>query len=202
MIENPVNHQVDVLLASQSPRRQTLLTQIGVRFDVITVAVPEEHQSGESPATYVQRLSLEKAAAGSRRRPDLPVLGADTVVVLNDEILEKPRDRAHGLAMLAQLSGAEHRVLTGIAVCLGDRQWQRVVQTRVRFRPIETAEAERYWDTGEPADKAGGYGIQGLGAVFVEHLEGSYSNVVGLPLTETSQLLALAGVPMWMELTA
>lgn len=192
-----MNFPVDVLLASQSPRRQELLAQIGVRFALVSVAVPEEHQSGESPMAYVQRLALAKANAGSRLRPDLPVLGADTVVVIDDEILEKPRDRSHGMAMLARLSGNDHQVLTGIALCRGERREYAVVQTQVRFRAISSAEAGLYWQTGEPRDKAGGYGIQGLGAVFVEHLAGSYSNVVGLPLTETAQLLAEFGVPVW-----
>jgi septum formation protein len=194
-----VNSKVDVLLASQSPRRQELLAQIGVRFAVVTVAVPEQHQSGESPQDYVLRLALAKAAAGSQCRPEAPVLGADTVVVLGDEILEKPRDRAHALAMLARLSDTTHQVLTGIALCQGERQLRRVVQTQVRFRAIDKTEAERYWQTGEPRDKAGGYGIQGLGAVFVEHLSGSYSNVVGLPLAETAQLFGTFGVPVWTE---
>jgi len=199
LIENAVNSKVDVLLASQSPRRQELLAQIGVRYAVVKVAVPEEHQDGESPESYVQRLALAKSSAGSVLRPELPVLGADTVVVIGDEILEKPRDRAAALAMLARLSDRTHRVLTGIAVCQNERQLSQVVETLVRFRPIAPAEAALYWDTGEPADKAGGYGIQGLGAVFVEHLSGSYSNVVGLPLAQTAQIFREFGVPVWTE---
>lgn len=194
-----MDSKVDVLLASQSPRRQELLAQIGVRFAVVQVAVPEQHQPGESPEAYVLRLALAKAAAGGRLHPEVPVLGADTVVVWRSQILEKPRDRAHGLTMLQQLSGTEHQVLTGIALCLGERQARRAVTTQVRFRALEAAEAERYWDTGEPRDKAGGYGIQGCGAVFVEHLAGSYSNVVGLPLAETAQLFSEFGIPVWRE---
>lgn len=188
---------VHLLLASQSPRRQELLRQIGVRFAVLTVPVPEIPEPGELPADYVQRLALAKARAGSRLRPDLPVLGADTVVVHRGHILEKPRDREHGLAMLTSLGGDSHQVLTGVALCCGDLQQVQVVTTEVQFRPINPTEAERYWDTGEPADKAGGYGIQGLGAVFVARLAGSYSNVVGLPLTETQALLAQFDVPVW-----
>jgi septum formation protein len=188
---------VDLLLASQSPRRQELLKQIGVRFAVIQVQVPEVHTAGESAADYVSRLALAKAGAGSEVRPDLPVLGADTVVVHRGTILEKPRDREHAVAMLKQLSGATHQVLTGIAVAYGGRQQVRVVTSEVRFREIAQEEAERYWATGEPRDKAGGYGIQGMGAVFVAHLAGSYSNVVGLPLTETRALLAEFEVPVW-----
>jgi septum formation protein len=199
LIEKTVNSKVDVLLASQSPRRQELLMQIGVRFAVVQVSVPEEHQPGEPPEDYVLRLARAKAAAGSRLRPELPVLGADTVVVWQGQILEKPRDRAHALAMLQQLSGNDHQVLTGIALCHGERQSNRVVRTQMRFRPIAVADAERYWDTGEPRDKAGGYGIQGLGAVFVEHLAGSYSNVVGLPLAETAQMFGEFGISVWAE---
>lgn len=188
---------VDLLLASQSPRRQELLRQIGVRFAVIKVQVPEIHEAGESAADYVSRLALDKAGAGNTLRPDLPVLGADTVVVHRGMILEKPRDRQHALAMLANLAGDTHQVLTGIAVCHKGRRQVKVVTSEVRFRAIEPAEAECYWETGEPCDKAGGYGIQGMGAVFVAHLAGSYSNVVGLPLTETQALLADFQVPVW-----
>lgn len=188
---------VDLLLASQSPRRQELLQQIGVRFAVIQVQVPEVPGAGESPADYVARLALAKASAGSALRVDLPVLGADTVVVYRGAILEKPRDRQHALAMLSNLADDTHQVLTGIAVCHGGKQQVRVVTSEVRFRAITPAEAERYWQTGEPRDKAGGYGIQGMGAVFVAHLAGSYSNVVGLPLTETQTLLADFQVPVW-----
>jgi septum formation protein len=188
---------VDLLLASQSPRRQELLQQIGVRFSVIQVQVPEVPNAGESPVDYVARLALDKAKAGSALREDLPVLGADTVVVHRGAILEKPRDRQHALAMLSNLAGDTHRVLTGIAVCRGEKQQVRVVTSEVTFRAIGPEEAERYWNTGEPCDKAGGYGIQGMGAVFVAHLAGSYSNVVGLPLTETQALLAYFQVPVW-----
>lgn len=188
---------VYLLLASQSPRRQELLRQIEVRFAVLPVSVAEIPEPGESPTDYVQRLALAKAAAGSELHPQLPVLGADTVVVHRGQILEKPRDRDHGLAMLTDLAGDSHQVLTGVAVCRGDVQRVQVVTTEVRFRAISPTEAERYWETGEPADKAGGYGIQGLGAVFVAHLAGSYSNVVGLPLTETQALLAQFEVPVW-----
>ena len=188
---------VHLLLASQSPRRQELLRQIGVRFAVLPPTVIEVPQAGESPAAYVQRLALAKAEVGSRLRPELPVLGADTVVVHRGRILEKPRDRADGLAMLESLAGDSHLVMTGVALCRGNDQRVLVVTTEVHFRAISSAEAERYWATGEPADKAGGYGIQGFGAVFIAHLEGSYSNVVGLPLTETQALLAQFDVPVW-----
>ncbi len=192
-----MSHTADLLLASTSPRRRELLAQIGVRFDVLRLDVPEERAPDEAPAAYVQRLALAKAQAGSRLRPELPVLGADTTVVCHGQVLEKPRHRAHGLAMLAQLSGQCHEVLTAVALCQGQLQASCVVTTQVHFRPISIAEAERYWDSEEPADKAGGYAIQGLGAVFVTAIEGSYSNVVGLPLAQTAELLQTFSIPVW-----
>lgn len=188
---------MDILLASKSPRRRELLQQIGVRFAVLDINVPERRLEHESASQYVQRLAASKSRAGTVLRPDIPVLGADTIVVQGDHVLEKPQDKAHGLKMLAQLSGASHQVYTAIALTLGQRQEIALCCTEVTFRDILPAEAERYWHTGEPLDKAGGYGIQGLAAVFVANLQGSYSNVVGLPLMETQQLLARFDVPVW-----
>jgi septum formation protein len=184
---------IDIHLASQSPRRRELLAQIGIRHDVIAVEVDETPRAGEAPAEYVLRLALAKARAGHRLRPDRPVLGADTAVVQDDRILGKPLDRQDAAAMLAQLSGREHRVLTAVAL-VGDREETRLSVSRVRFRPIDAAEAAAYWETGEPADKAGGYAVQGLGALFVESIGGSYSGVMGLPLFETGELLRRAGI--------
>ena len=184
---------IDVHLASQSPRRRELLAQIGIRHDVIAVEVDETPRAGEAPAEYVLRLALAKARAGHGLRPDRPVLGADTAVVQDDRILGKPLDRQDAAAMLAQLSGREHRVLTAVAL-VGDREETRLSVSRVRLRPIDAAEAAAYWETGEPADKAGGYAVQGLGALFVESIGGSYSGVMGLPLFETGELLRRAGI--------
>lgn len=184
---------IDIHLASQSPRRRELLAQIGIRHDVIDVEVDETPRAGEAPAEYVLRLALAKARAGHRLRPDRPVLGADTAVVQDDRILGKPLDRQDAAAMLAQLSGREHRVLTAVAL-VGDREQTRLSVSHVRFRPIDAAEAAAYWETGEPADKAGGYAVQGLGALFVESIGGSYSGVMGLPLFETGELLRRAGI--------
>lgn len=184
---------IDIHLASQSPRRRELLAQIGIRHDVIDVEVDETPRAGEAPAEYVLRLALAKARAGHRLRPDRPVLGADTAVVQDDRILGKPLDRQDAAAMLAQLSGREHRVLTAVAL-VGDREETRLSVSHVRFRPIDAAEAAAYWETGEPADKAGGYAVQGLGALFVESIGGSYSGVMGLPLFETGELLRRAGI--------
>jgi septum formation protein len=192
------DYYVDLLLASKSPRRRELLEQIGVRFGVLDVQVPELRAPSELPQDYVQRLASEKSQAGSLLRPDLPVLGADTIVVLADQVLEKPATREEALAMLAQLSGSTHEVYTAIAITHGLRQARLLCCTEVTFREISPSEAERYWHTGEACDKAGGYGIQGMAAVFVANLRGSYSNVVGLPLMETQQLLARFNVSVWM----
>ena len=187
-------------LASASPRRRELLTQIGVAYCLLPVDIDETPVPGEAAAGYVQRLAREKALAAQARldrSQSFCVLGADTTVVLDGRILGKPADRAEGLAMLAALSGKTHQVLTAVALAADERCEVRLVESRVTFRAISCEEAERYWASGEPADKAGGYAIQGLGAVFVRELQGSYSAVVGLPLCETAELLSAFGVPCW-----
>lgn len=187
-------------LASRSPRRAELLSQIGVDFRCLDLEVDEQALPGEAAAAYVERLARDKALAGlALRDGDGPVLGADTAVVLDGRILGKPASREDGLAMLAALSGRSHEVLTGVALASAAGLASRVVCSRVTFRPLQAGEALAYWNTGEPCDKAGGYGIQGLAAVFVSHLQGSYSGVVGLPLCETAQLLREAGVPCWHQ---
>ncbi|MFB8831307.1 Maf family protein [Azotobacter sp. CWF10] len=189
-------------LASGSPRRRELLMQIGVPFVPLAVAIDESPAPDETPATYVERLARDKAAAGLASLigdRQAVVLGADTTVVLDGRILGKPRDRAEAQAMLQALGGRGHEVLTAVALAAAGRCEARVVRSRVAFRPIAADEAEAYWTTGEPRDKAGGYAIQGLAAVFVSHLEGSYSAVVGLPLCETAQLLAEFGIPCWQQ---
>ena len=187
-------------LASASPRRRELLAQIGVPFVTLIAAVDETALPGEPAERYVERLAREKAQAGLAALSDptdAVVLGADTAVVLDGRILGKPADRAECLATLTALSGREHQVLTAVALASAQRIESRVVASRVRFRPLRAGEAEAYWATGEPCDKAGSYGIQGLAAVFVSQLEGSYSAVVGLPLCETAQLLGEFGIPCW-----
>jgi septum formation protein len=184
-----------IALASRSPRRRELLAQIGVRHRVVDVDVDESPRPAEVPAEYVLRLALAKARAARGREPGLPVLGADTAVVVDDAILGKPADRADALAMLARLSGREHRVLTAVAL-VGDREATRLSVSHVRFRAVGPDEAAAYWATNEPADKAGAYAIQGLGALFVESLTGSHSGVMGLPLFETAELLRHAGIDL------
>ncbi len=195
--------QHDIYLASASPRRRELLGQIGVRYELLKVDVPELRDPAESPEEYVLRVALAKARAGSAlltADDSHPVLGADTAVVLGHEVLGKPRDRDDALAMLRRLAGREHLVLSGVALVGGDQEQSRLSVSHVRFRPIGDDEALAYWHTGEPADKAGSYAIQGLAAMFIERLEGSYSGVMGLPLYETAQLLAQFGiVPLAQE---
>lgn len=192
-------------LASGSPRRRELLTQIGVPFTQVNATIDETPLTDESPAAYVERLALGKASAGyaclADKQTPAPfcVLGADTAVVLEGRILGKPLDEAGAVEMLLALSGCEHEVLTAIALLDDRRQETRVVSSRVRFRPISRDEAQAYWASGEPRDKAGGYGIQGLGAVFVAGLNGSYSAVVGLPVCETAELLGHFGIPCWQK---
>ncbi|ROL85092.1 Maf family protein [Pseudomonas chlororaphis] len=191
-------------LASGSPRRRELLTQIGVPFTAISADIDETPLPDENPAAYVERLARDKAAAGYALIADgqsaACVLGADTAVVLDGQILGKPLDQADAQSMLMALSGREHEVLTAIAVLDGQRCDSRVVRSLVRFRAIGDDEAARYWASGEPRDKAGGYGIQGLAAVFVAGLNGSYSAVVGLPVCETAELLGHFGIPCWQNL--
>ncbi|AZD06357.1 Septum formation protein Maf [Pseudomonas chlororaphis] len=191
-------------LASGSPRRRELLTQIGVPFTAISADIDETPLPDESPVAYVERLARDKAAAGYALIADgqaaACVLGADTAVVLEGRILGKPLDQADAQSMLMALSGREHEVLTAIAVLDGQRCESRVVRSLVRFRAIGDDEAARYWASGEPRDKAGGYGIQGLAAVFVAGLNGSYSAVVGLPVCETAELLGHFGIPCWQNL--
>lgn len=192
-------------LASGSPRRRELLTQIGVPFSSLSVPIDENALPEEPPRAYVERLARAKAQAGLAALADprdAVVLGADTAVILDGRILGKPLDRDEAVATLNALSAREHLVLTAVALASTTRVVARVVGTRVRFRRLTRAEIEAYWATGEPRDKAGSYAIQGLAAVFVSQLHGSYSAVVGLPLGETAELLAEFAIPCWQQLPA
>ncbi|MBW0146893.1 Maf family protein [Marinobacter arenosus] len=186
-----------IILASASPRRSELLQQIGVTFSVQPADVDETPRPGEPPEHYVERLARDKALAVSGSSPGVLVLGSDTSVVLNGVILGKPANRDEAVETLLTLSGATHQVMTAVALAEDDRCQSRVVITEVTFRSLSRAEIEAYAASGEPMDKAGSYGIQGLGGIFVSKLRGSYSAVVGLPLLETAALLADAGHPVW-----
>lgn len=185
-----------IYLASQSPRRKALLTQIGLPFLTCHVDVIEEKQIDELAHDYVVRLATEKAQAGvahlsqsSQLQPGDTVLGADTIVVYQGQVLEKPHDKLDAKRMLTLLSGNEHQVMTAIAVADQDNYRTDIVITNVKFRSISSQEMSDYWHTGEPLDKAGGYAIQGMAGKFVEHISGNYSAVVGLPLMQTEQLI-------------
>ena len=191
-----------VRLASVSPRRRELLAQIGVPHVVTGAHIDESVRPGERPHDYVQRMARTKARTVWEQDPSLPVLAADTTVVLDGQIFGKPVDHADAVRMLGQLSGRTHEVLTAVALAAIAGLELRVSVSAVRFRALAADEIAAYWDTGEPRDKAGAYAVQGLGAVFIESLSGSYSGVMGLPLFETSELLRAAGVPCWGTMEA
>lgn len=193
---------MSLYLASQSPRRRELLSGLGVEFSILPIDVDEGMQSLESAADYVSRLAREKAAAGlevvaGRGESGALVLGSDTAVVVDRDILGKPRDRDDFLDMMERLSGRAHDVMTAVALASHDRVELEVVTSRVVFAELMPEQARAYWDTQEPCDKAGGYAVQGLASVFIKRIEGSYSAIVGLPLRETAQLLTRRGVQVW-----
>lgn len=186
-----------ICLASVSPRRRELLAQIGVPHSVVGADIDETARIGEAPRDYVLRMARQKALTVRERGERLPVLAADTTVMLDDVIYGKPRDRADGLGMLGRLSGRTHAVLTAVALADSRGVAVQLSVSTVRFRDLSAQECAEYWETGEPCDKAGGYAVQGAAAVFIESLNGSYSGVMGLPLFETAGLLRAAGVPYW-----
>lgn len=186
-----------IYLASASPRRKTLLSQIGISFQPLVLQVPEEIIPGEHATDHANRLALAKAQAGwqsSQRIESLPVLGADTIVVLNDTILGKPENKNDYLRMMRLLSGKTHEVMTAVAIVQESQIETACSISHVSFRDISAAEAEAYWHTNEPQDKAGGYAIQGVAAVFIERIDGSQSGITGLPLFETAALLEKFGI--------
>jgi len=184
-------------LASVSPRRRELLAQIGVPCVVSAADIDEAVGVNERAADYVVRMACAKALAVRSRGMALPVLAADTTVLIDGIICGKPADEAAAVALLERLSGRAHQVLTGVALAHQGGVAFRLSTSEVRLRVLSRAECRAYWASGEPHDKAGGYAVQGRGAVFIEHLSGSYSGVMGLPLFETAQLLSAAGVPYW-----
>lgn len=189
-----------IILASASPRRGELLKQVGIAYEACPVCIDETPRDAEPALDLVTRLAVEKAtAAHESAAPERIILGADTVVVVDEVVLGKPRDQHHGDEYLKLLAGRDHEVLSAVALSFTApsqprKTATRVSRSRVWLREISAAERHAYWRSGEPADKAGGYAIQGLAAIFVSRLEGSYSGVMGLPLFETLALLRLAGV--------
>lgn len=184
-------------LASQSPRRRELLARLGLDFGVLDLDIPEQRQPGEPADDYVRRVAREKAGSGLLRvmaTPGAVVLGADTEVVLDDEVFGKPRDAEDALAMLRRLSGRTHRVVSAVSLVSASREAQAVSVSEVTFAPLSEAHIAAYVATGEPFGKAGAYAIQGGGEAFISHLSGSYSGVMGLPLHETAHLLRGFGI--------
>jgi septum formation protein len=201
MTRNPSRHAA-LILASASPRRSQLLSQICVPHDTRPADVDESLRPGEDPHAYAARVASCKADVGWQRAGGaLPVLAADTAVALDSQLYAKPVDRADCLRILGALQGRTHEVLTAVALRHASGLETTVQVSRVTFRTMSADEIGQYWDTGEPAGKAGAYAIQGLGAVFVTRLEGSFSGVMGLPLAETAALLARAGIPVWQRAT-
>jgi septum formation protein len=189
----------NLILASASPRRRELLAQMGITPEIIACDLPEVRITGEAPLDYSRRVARAKAQAGwqlSGSRPDWLALGADTEVVIDDIVFGKPADDAAALAMLRDLSGREHLVLSTVALVGADFEGIETCVTRVRFAKLSAATMRQYVATGEPFGRAGGYAIQGLAAAFVAHIDGSYSGVMGLPLFETMALLRRAGFPV------
>lgn len=187
-----------IYLASSSPRRAELLSQIGVKFDIIRFDIDETPMNGESVAQLVQRLSREKAIQGRKVLSDMQtddlILAADTLISFQEKVLGKPTSEQHCCSMLRQLSGQQHQVFTAIALINQQGQISEACRTNeIRFRDLDDLEIEQYCQSAEPFDKAGAYAIQGKAAIFIEHLEGSYSAVMGLPLFETARLLQQVG---------
>ncbi|WP_455219279.1 Maf family protein, partial [Kaarinaea lacus] len=196
-----------IYLASQSPRRRTLIEQMGIAYQAISVEVDERPHAGEVPADFVARLACEKAQAGwqSVAERGIPVLGADTCIVLDQQIVGKPSSQQQGIDLLKRYSGKTHQVVTGVAMVGPDGgvndapivQQVRVSTSLVTFRVVTDRECKQYWQTGEPVGKAGGYAIQGKAAAFIEKIEGSYSGVMGLPLFEFSELITKFGIQLF-----
>lgn len=186
-----------IILASASPRRQELLRQVGCNFSVVISDVIEDNDQELVPQELAMLQAKEKAMdVASKVSPEDIVIGADTIVVFHDKVYGKPKDIHEARQMLTSLSGNEHQVITGIAVAWTDKVWTEFVVTRVKFSKVTTDEIEKYLATGEPMDKAGAYGIQGIGALMVEGIHGCYNNVVGLPLNKLSDVLKKAGVTL------
>lgn len=188
--------QTELILASASPRRRELLGQLHITARILPADVDESVLPGEAPQAYVRRIAADKVRTIAQVHPAALVLGADTTVVGSTGILGKPANADEAADMLRQLSGTTHQVWTGVCVAQGERMMQREVLSRVQFCPLNDADIAAYIASGEPMDKAGAYGIQGLAGMFIEHLSGSHSNVMGLPLFETASMLRAMGWPL------
>jgi septum formation protein len=182
-----------LILASKSPRRAELLARLGLDFDIVPAELDETYIDHEMPSDHAERLAREKAISVAKENEDAIVLGSDTIVIVDSDVLGKPRDRDDAVRMLRRLSGREHEVHTGIAIAHAGRVLSDLERVKVRFRALDTVECEAYVATGEPFDKAGGYGIQGYGSALVEGIEGDFFAVMGLPVVRTLSLLRAVG---------
>lgn len=182
-----------LVLASQSPRRAELIGRLGLEFETLPADIDESYLQGETPPEHAERLSREKAVKIAADRPEALVVGSDTIVVIDGDVLGKPRDREHAIEMLMRLSGREHEVCTGVAVAHGGRVESGLERVRVRFRTLDRASCEEYVATGEPMDKAGAYGIQGFGSAIVDGIDGDYFAVMGLPVVRMLSLIERHG---------
>lgn len=182
-----------LVLASQSPRRAELIGRLGLTFETLPADIDETYLHHETPSQHAERLAREKALSIAANRRDALVVGSDTIVVIDGEVLGKPRDRAHAIQMLTRLSDREHEVCTGVAVAHGGKVESALERVRVRFRPLDPRACEEYVATGEPMDKAGAYGIQGFGSALVEGIEGDYFAVMGLPVVRMLELIERFG---------
>ncbi|MFZ7344444.1 Maf family protein [Avibacterium volantium] len=196
--------QPQLYLASQSPRRLQLLQQLGLKVEIFNADIDETPKADELPADYVRRMAQEKNHAARQQleklahfAPHLPILSADTCVICDGKILGKPQDHVQAAQMLCLLSGRTHQVLTAVCVSLPDQKYSLVQTSQVTFKPLTEQEISAYIRTGEPMDKAGAYGIQGVGGIFISHIEGSFSGVMGLPVFETAELLRQVGVNLF-----
>lgn len=189
-----MSHAAQIILASGSPRRSELLRQIGIDHIVHSVDIDETPLAHESALNYVERVAAEKSLACQQQFADhLPILSADTSVICDNEIIGKPRDLDHAIAILSKLSGRSHQVYSAVSL-RGNEHWQTLSISEVSFRELSVDEIIAYWHTGEPCDKAGAYAIQGLASTFIQSIQGSFSGIMGLPLFETAQLLARQGI--------
>lgn len=194
MTDSGISVPPQITLASSSPRRRELLDQIQVSYEVWPVDIDESHQQGESAEQFVCRLAIEKAQTGFKQLPLRPALGSDTIVISKQQILGKPKSRQEGIQMLSRLSGTSHQVMTAVAVCNNQTVRYLLNTSEVELTELSQEQIEAYWDTGEPVDKAGAYGIQGIAAQFIKNINGSYSGIMGLPLYETAELLKQCGI--------
>jgi len=185
-----------ITLASASPRRRELLDQIQVNYTVLPANIDETHLDGEPALQFVKRLAMEKARCVYRQSPERPALGADTIVIINQQILGKPENQDHAKRMLKMLSGHTHQVMTAVAICNDKSEHVVVCTSEVEFTQLNDRLLDAYLSTGEAIDKAGAYAIQGIAAQFIKNIKGSYSSIMGLPLYETTELLKLVGIKL------